>query len=96
MKSLQFRPAARSDLDGIWDYSLETWGKAQAISYLQALQVACQTLCDGNAASTSADHIIQGFRKLRVGSHVVFFRENDDAIIVVRILHQRMDVPKHL
>ena len=30
-------------------------------------------------------------RKVSVGRHVVFFRDTEDAIAVIRVLHQRMD-----
>jgi len=33
-----------------------------------------------------------GLRRALVGSHVVFFREDEAAVTVVRVLHQRMDV----
>ena len=29
------------------------------------------------------------------GSHVVFYRETDDTIDVIRVLHQRMDIERH-
>lgn len=41
--------------------------------------------------------IRKGYRKVSVGSHFLYFNSNDAGqIIIVRILHQRMDVAKHL
>jgi toxin ParE1/3/4 len=38
-----------------------------------------------------------GCRKLAVGSHLMFHRVRDDGVIdIVRILHRRMDVARHL
>jgi plasmid stabilization system protein ParE len=34
--------------------------------------------------------------KLSVGSHVLFFHVTEERVIVVRILHQRMDFERHL
>jgi plasmid stabilization system protein ParE len=34
--------------------------------------------------------------KYAVGSHLVFYRETGHDIVIVRILHQRMDVERHL
>lgn len=31
-----------------------------------------------------------------VGSHVVFYRETTHTLDVIRVLHQRMDVDRHL
>ena len=38
-----------------------------------------------------------GYHKAIVGMHMVYFRRtNDTTIVVVRILHQSMDVERHL
>jgi toxin ParE1/3/4 len=37
-----------------------------------------------------------GLRRLSVGSHIVFYRFDDERIFVVRILDQRMDLDAHL
>jgi toxin ParE1/3/4 len=31
-----------------------------------------------------------------VGSHVLFFRASESRIVIVRVLHQRMDFERHL
>jgi plasmid stabilization system protein ParE len=38
------------------------------------------------------DEVQAGLRRALAGSHVVFFREDAEAVTVVRVLHQRMDV----
>ncbi|MFW8642687.1 type II toxin-antitoxin system RelE/ParE family toxin [Rhizobium beringeri] len=41
--------------------------------------------------------IRKGYRKVSVGSHFLYFKSKDAGqIIIVRILHRRMDVAKHL
>nr|WP_244098424.1 type II toxin-antitoxin system RelE/ParE family toxin [Burkholderia ambifaria] len=37
-----------------------------------------------------------GYWRYMVGSHVVFYRETADSLDVIRVLHQRMDVDRHL
>ena len=44
----------------------------------------------------SCDAICEGYRKFRVGRHVIFYRVIDRGIDVVRVLHQRMDFESHL
>ena len=57
---------------------------------------ACEALADGRRKGRNADNIRPGYRKLSVGSHVLFFRVTGGGEIdVVRILHQRMDVAGH-
>jgi toxin ParE1/3/4 len=42
------------------------------------------------------DDLRPGYRKYLVGSHVLFYRVTNTDVVVVRILHQRMDVERHL
>ncbi len=42
------------------------------------------------------DDIRPGYRRVSVGSHMVFYREMEAAIVIVRILHQGMDFDRHL
>ncbi len=96
MKALKLRPLAQTDLDEIWHYTAERWGPSQAETYVRKLQAACTGLCDGTMISQSATHVLQGCLKIAVASHVVYFREDDTEVVVIRILHQRMDVARHL
>jgi toxin ParE1/3/4 len=96
LKSIQFSPAAKRDLDSIWHYTEERWGTNQAVTYVQLLRDACFSVASGQHMTRPVD-IRQGYRKTNVGSHVIFFREsNNDQLVVLRILHQRMDVSRHL
>lgn len=90
-------PAARSDLDDIWDYSSRVWGLVQAERYILSIRDACDALVDGRRQGQPIDDIRPGYRKLAVGSHFLFYRIADAGFIdVIRILHQRMDVPARL
>ena len=89
-------PAARADMEDIWRYSVERWSAAQAERYVLAIRDACDDLASGVQAGQDAGDIRAGYRRLRVGSHVLFFRQSGRVIEVVRILHQRMDLPSRL
>ena len=92
MTACLLTPAARADLDDIWEYTVARWGAAQASSYLRTIAAACAGLADGTTASQDAGHVRAGYRKAISGRHVLFFRHTEAQIVVVRILHQRMDV----
>ncbi len=93
MSGYLLSPAAQADLSDIWDYTAHNWGVTQAERYILGIREACEALADGRRKGRSADDIRPGYRKLPVGSHVLFFRiTSDGEIDVVRILHQRMDV----
>jgi len=87
---LRFSRHAEADLLSIGDYTLRTWGKAQAASYLGELEVCCQTLSDNPVLGRLCDEVRPGLRRLKHGKHVVFYRQERGGILISRILHQRM------
>lgn len=89
--------AARRDLSGIWTYSAKRWDEAQADRYVRLFADSFDGLGRGIIKGRGADDIRTGYFKLAVGSHLVFYRMcTSDVIEVVRILHQRMDLDRHL
>ena len=89
-------PAAQADLEEIWDYSARRWGEAQAERYTRDIQTACQALVDGTIVGRSADDIRPGYSKIAVGSHVMYFLVRSGRVEIVRILHQRMNIERHI
>ena len=96
MSQVVLSPKAKSDISGIWDYTLEQWGIDQAEKYVRELWAAIQKQACDYTTSTDISDVRPGYRKFRSGSHVIFFKLVDDGIDVVRILHQRMDFERHL
>lgn len=92
MKDIIVSPEAEADLRGIWMYSFETWGAAQADKYLNELDARMVGLAMGRTASRAADDVTPGLRRALAGAHVVFYREDAAAVTVIRVLHQSMDV----
>ena len=96
MPIARLSPAAEADVDEIWDYSEERWGRPQADRYVRDLASTCAGIAEGLVSSLSVEDIRPGYRKAACGSHMIYFREDDGDIEVVRILHQSMDVGRHL
>lgn len=89
-------PAARRDLEGIWRYTRQTWGLEQADRYIDILTEAFAVLARSPRSAPSCDHIRPGYRHRTVERHVVYFKIAPYGIAVVRVLHGRMDAPRHL
>jgi len=88
--TFRFSRRAEDDLLNIGDYTLRTWGKAQAARYLGELEVCCQMLAANPVLGRPCDDVRPGLRRLEHGKHVVFYRQEPGGILVSRILHQRM------
>ena len=89
-------PAAEADVEAIWDFTEGRWGRPQAIRYVRDLDATCAGIAEGRVPSLSAENIRAGYRKAACGPHMIYFRHDGDDIEVVRILHQSMDVDRHL
>lgn len=98
MSGLRVSKKAVADLSDIWDYTtVAHWGPRQAERYIEQVRGACRALAAGAQGGVDAGDVRSGYRQFFVGSHILFFRVADDGCIeVIRILHQRMDVRRHL
>jgi len=94
--SYRLSPRAQRDLDEIWDYSAATWGIDQAEAYTRQIWQHIRLIATTPSLGRSCPEIRQGYRKFPSGSHLLFYRESQDGIEVIRILHGNMDVSRHL
>jgi len=95
-KGYRLLPAARLDLENIWRYSFETWPLQQADDYQRQLVDAFSALAKGTKRSRDSQAIRPGYFSAVCNSHCIFYRKTETGILVVRILHQRMDPMRHL
>jgi toxin ParE1/3/4 len=97
VKELVVSDAAAADLRGIAAFTLERWGAAQKRRYLAVIRQRFRILRRSPTLGRSRNDISPGLRGIAAGSHVVFYRDGDaNTILVVRILHQSMDMQRHL
>ena len=89
--------AARNDLLNIGRFTVKRWGNPQRNKYLKQFDDTFRLLARQPEIGIDASGIKPGYRKFVLGSHVIFYRHGSDSkIVVVRVLHHRMDVDSHL
>ncbi|MEO7851470.1 MAG: type II toxin-antitoxin system RelE/ParE family toxin [Rubrivivax sp.] len=96
MADVRLTPAALRDLEGIWRYTVQQWGTGQAGRYLDALNASFEALAQAPQSAPTCDPIRPGYRRQKVERHAVYYRVDAGTVIVVRVLHERMDAPRHL
>ena len=87
---------AVEDLTNIWEYTVDMWSEQQADNYYNTLINSCHKITENpRLYGTKYEEIADGLLGYRSGRHIIFYRilTNGD-ILVIRILHQRMDL-KH-
>jgi toxin ParE1/3/4 len=97
MKKVVLTPRARADLKSIARFTWSRWGREQGLRYLALLDDCFRRLGETPDLGRECSEIRQGYRKLLLGGHVIFYRKiADNRVEIVRILHGRMDVEEHL
>jgi toxin ParE1/3/4 len=96
MTTFVLSPRAQSDLEEIWDFTAARWSELQAERYIRSIWMAIELVASDPSKARSCDEARAGYRKYYTGAHVLFIRETEGGLSVVRILHQRMDFERHL
>jgi toxin ParE1/3/4 len=96
MAEYRLAPAAERDLEAIWTYTRMKWVAEQADRYTDIMTLAFDELAQAPQAAPACDHIRPGYRRRSVGRHMIYFRVTTYGIAIVRILHDLMDVSRHL
>ena len=87
---------ADADLDGIYEYTILNCGLEQARAYLLGLHERFETLAKHPMHGRKAEELAPGLRRFEYQSHIVFYVPKDKGIRIVRVLHQDMDVKRHI
>lgn len=103
--SIRVARSAQQDITAIRSWTRERFGSRQALTYARTLALALQALGEGPdvAGTKKRDDLGPGVRVLHVaregrhGRHFVVFRASGKHCIdVLRILHDSMDLARHL
>lgn len=93
----EFRLSARADADlgEIADYTIEAFGIDQARNYRDGLLACFQSLAENPRIGRDAEELAPFLRRYEHRSHVVFYQPRESGVLIVRILHGSMDMPRH-
>jgi toxin ParE1/3/4 len=92
MSRYELAPSAATDLLEIVRYTKEKWGQAQAQHYRDELDLALQRLSLAPEGGQKREAIAPGLRSFPVAGHVAFYIQRKGKMIVLRVLHSRMNV----
>ena len=96
MAAYRLSREAAIDLGGIHAYTTVNFGLTQARRYLSGMHERFGDLARQPMLGRSASHLVPNLRRYEYRSHVVFFVAEDDGVLIVRVLHQSMDVRRHI
>lgn len=93
MLEVILRPIVELQLDRIADYTKAEWGETQAKRYLEDIRRQIVFASEFPGIGSTAFGLPAQYRKIRSGAHRVIYRCTGTHLIVVRIVHEREDVP---
>ena len=74
-------------------YTCFTWSEVQADKYYELLAGAFVSISNNPNLGNSYEEISIGLLGIRVGQHIIFYRQSkENQIEIIRILHVRMDL----
>ncbi len=88
--------AAYSDLDDIWFYTFQKWSENQANKYFETIIREIELISQNPQQGKRMTKIKSDFFYFRSLSHYIFYKQDDESIQIIRILHKMMDFSKHL
>ena len=91
-----FSKKAEKDLIEIYRYGFLNHGEQQADFYTEALKQKCQFLADNPFLYRERNEFTPPVRMYHHKKHLIIYAVETDHILIVRILHERMNVEKHL
>jgi toxin ParE1/3/4 len=84
------------DLTDVLQYTLETWGDVQMRAYAAVLDKALLNLQTNPQIGHPRPEISAEHKIFPAGRHIIVYRVTDTAIYVSRVLHERMDIRRHV
>ena len=87
---------AATDLEAIFEFTAAHFGIEQAHGYLGGLHECCERLAENPRLGRTAESLAPGMRRFEFRSHVVFYSASLAGVLIVRVLHERMDAPRHI
>ena len=97
MKKYLLTNKAVRDLSDIWNYTFNNWSEFQADKYYRLLKNSFEKIAEKPNAGKPYNEVSDNLLGYKAGHHIVFYRvENDNKVLIIRILHERMDLKRRL
>ena len=87
---------AKRDLEDIYAYTIEKWSINQANRYYELIIEEIQSICRNPEIGKSLSEIKKHHRSRSIKSHLIIYKQENQMILIDRILHRRMDINKRL
>jgi toxin ParE1/3/4 len=70
----RLRPRALTDVEELWEFTVQTWSEAQAVRYVAGLHDDLQMLAEQPGLGRARDDLSSGLRGFVYSRHVIFYQ----------------------
>lgn len=85
-------PRAKTDLNSIWLYTLETWNEAQADKYVAEIYGRFAWLAKQPQLGKHRPDIEEGYYFFPQAQHLIVYLIHNDCIDIIGVPHRNMDI----
>ncbi len=96
MPGYRLTPDAQSNLVGIRQFTLEQWGVAQSNKYLSELRNTLRLIAENPSLVKARPEVGASVSSFSHASHVIYYIEYGQQMVMFAVLHKRMVPIKHL
>lgn len=96
MAEFRVSRAASRDIESIGRYTQMNWGADKRRTYLADMEVQFSRLAENPYLASERAEFNPPVRMLPYQRHIIVYLVTDAGVLIVRVLHERMDVRKHL
>ncbi len=96
MSSFRLTPDAKASMMQIARYTQQQWGKKQRDTYMAMIDGCFHALCQTPRLGKIRPEIHHALRSIPADKHVIFYLIRQDEVVIVHVLHERMDPGRHL
>ncbi len=92
MLKIFLRPQAILDLEAIYEFTFLSWGQIQAEKYQDDFHDHFNSISHNPEIGSVYYYTEGNYRKLKCNKHLIFYRVENSKCIIVRILHENIDL----
>jgi toxin ParE1/3/4 len=96
MSSYALSGKAATDLLRLVRESVKQWGVARTDEYVLGLHAMFQRLAEFPHMGRDASAIRPGYLRIDYASHTIFYRNVEAGVLIMHVLHERMDFQRHI
>ena len=88
-RRIEIAPRAQAEIVAIWEYTALEYGQDAATAYVTELDAVMLRVLEFPHMGADCSEIRKGYRRIRAGSHMIYYVPHKRGIDAMRVMHHR-------